>query len=232
MAIAYVSGTNGEDITGSGVTSLATSSTMNVASGNLLVAFIKHSSGVSISSVTDGGSNSFTDSGISGVNSAVGQAVSVWYKQNATANATATITANFGSTSYPAIGVVQFSGVATSSAYDTGATGFADASGSVTSGSFTPAQTNSVAIAGAQENTNGGTWTADADGYTSAAGALSGTAHEIYVQYDITIPSGAQTVTAANDFGQYKSIAVVVFKEAGGGGGSPARSLALLGVGT
>jgi len=178
---------------------------------------VKHGPSVSVSGVTDGGSNSFTDTGLLATNATTGIAVGIWYKQNASANAAATFTATTGSAAYPAIVVSQFSGVATSSAYDTGATGAgAPTALSVTSGSFTPAQAAAVAIAFAQENSNGGVWSPDT-GYTTAADA--GTANEVYGQYKITLATTGQTVTATNDIAQSKSIAVAVFKEAAGGGG-------------
>jgi len=234
MAIAFVSATNGEDITGSSVTTVDTDSgTMNVAAGALLVAGVKHNSGVSLTSVTDGGSNSFTYAGVSGTNAAAAQEVEIWYKQNASANATATFTATTGSAAYPGIVVMQFSGVATASSLDTTASNSADANTTVTSNSFTPAQTNEVVVAFAQDNGNGGVWTADTgNGYSTHANAVSGTAHEVFGQYNITVAASGQTVAAVNDLGTYKSIAVATFKEAGGGGAAGIGGFkSLLGVG-
>jgi hypothetical protein len=233
MAIAFVSATNGEDITGSNVTTVATSDTMNVAAGALLVAGVKYNSGVSVASITDGGSNSFTYAGATGTNASSAQEIQIWYKQNASANATATFAATTGSASYPGIVVMQFSGVATASALDTTTSNSADANFTVTSGSFTPAQTNEVVVAMAQDNGNGGVWTEDtAKGYSTDANAVSGTAHEVFGQYNITVAASAQTVAAVNDFTSYKSIAVATFKEAGGGGGAGNGGFrSLLGVG-
>lgn len=227
MAIAYVgTNTQGEDISGGSITSIATSATMNVAAGNLIVVGVKHNSSVTVSSVTDGGSNSLTKAGTA-TNVAAGQSIDIWYKLNASANATATWTATAGSAPYLSIAALQFSGVATSNALDVAEfTGTADAAITVTSGSFTPAQTNEVAIAIAQENSNGSVWSTTSN-YTPTT--ASGTGHQVYAQYDITISAGAQQVAVTNDTAQYKSLGVVTFKEASAGASH--GSLTLLGVG-
>jgi len=217
--MAFVSSKNGEDITGSNVTSVPTSSAMNVVAGSLLVACVMHNSSVSISSITDGGSNGFTYGGITGTNISAGRAVEIWRKYNASANAAAIFTAAIGSSSYPAIVVLQFSGMETASALDQTASGFADTNSTVTSDSFTPTQAAEVAIAAACENTAELIWTPDAGyiGVTASAG--------LFAQYKIGLATSPQTVEAANGNGQYKAIAVATFKEAGGGGGGSSQNL-------
>lgn len=225
-AIAYVDVKNGENITGSSVASVATSATMNVVSGNLLVACSMHQQGATLTGITDGGSNAFTSTGTVGTNASAGRSVDIWYKANATANAAATFTASFSPNSqYPTIIVMQFSGVATSSLLDQTASGFADVNSTVTSSSFTPAQANEVAIACAGENTAELSWTPNS-GYTGVT-ASAGT----FAQYKITLATSSQTVSAVNGNGQYKAITVGTFKEAAGGGGGSTPRLTLLGVG-
>jgi len=228
--MALVDTAHGQDISGSNLTSIATTSgTMNVASGALIVVGVKHNSGVSVSAVSDGGSNSLVYVGTA-TNASAGQSLDIWRKENATANAAATWTATIGSAAYPAIRAVQFSGAALASALDaSNFAGFSDASSTVTSGSFTPAQTNEVAIAFAMCNSLPGTWSPDT-GWTQVA---SGAGLFIFAQYKTPVAASAQTVAATNDLGQYNAIGVATFKDAAGGGGGAGIGgfKSLLGVG-
>lgn len=143
--ISFVSAKSGADGSGSTLTTIATSSTMNIAAGNLLVCGTKTSTAPS--SVTDGGSNSLTLINTSGP-------INTWQKMNTSANATATITASGFSSAYPAIICQQYSGVKTSAAIDIQTTGTSSGSTTVTSSAFTRAVNNEVITAFGNSNQN------------------------------------------------------------------------------
>ncbi len=118
--IAFVNSTG--STSNSAATTIATpTGGMNVAGGNFLIALVSSDYGSSraVSSVTDG-INSFTYVTKSATTSNGGGDVEIWYKANATANASATFTATFagGSVSYRRIAVLQYSGVDTTSPLD------------------------------------------------------------------------------------------------------------------
>jgi hypothetical protein len=144
-----VSKAQNDNSTGSQVTTLATSSTLNVASGNLLVCGTRQGTDTTNpTSITDTAGNTFTR--ITGSNSASGaNLTTLWYAKNATANASDTITANWGGAgeAYASIHCIQYSGASTSAPLDQSTNGTGSTTCQVNSAAFTTTVANEAIVA-------------------------------------------------------------------------------------
>jgi hypothetical protein len=156
---------------GGPATSVSTSATMNVATGDLVVLFVGHS-GTSLEvapTVSDGGSNTATCPDTPSTAQATGTPGSLWmcYVQNATANATATWTSTWGTNrSFIEIMASNYSGMATSSVLDKGPVCNVSGCNSASTGgsrsavnTSTTGQANELLVAGTYED-NTSNWTA------------------------------------------------------------------------
>jgi hypothetical protein len=146
------------------LSSIATSSTLNVASGQLLsVTCYAYSNPGTITVGDTASANTFTPSPDGRVGPVTGALVyaEAFYAKNTVASATDTITCNF-STAAQFIGVmvIQASGLDTSSPLDTHATGTALSGNTVTSNSFSTVSANDIIVAGADWGATGETCSA------------------------------------------------------------------------
>ncbi|MBI5734049.1 MAG: hypothetical protein HY973_03870, partial [Candidatus Kerfeldbacteria bacterium] len=135
------------------VASIATSGTLNVTTGDLLVAVVAHYNSPSrtVSSLSDG-TNNFILVPNSRYTDADGSVVEMWYKENATAKTSATFTANLSGTAlYRRIMVWQISGAATSGALDQVSTPSSGSSTSQTCSNITTTQADEIMLAGISE---------------------------------------------------------------------------------
>jgi len=171
------------NVTGSPISSLSTTGSLNVLPGDSLVAAVRYESGA----VTDGTASVQTSagdillyaSGTTGSNG--GWAEQIYYICGAIANPASTPSVYFASPqAYASIIVHQYRGLVThpasSSCLDVTATGTADGT-SVTSGPFTTTQANEVSFAVGAVN-NDGVEFAPGSGYTEVAtdpGGMSAT---------------------------------------------------------
>ncbi len=138
MAIAYIGGAGAEDATIG--YNLPLASPYTVTAGSLLVAAwrLDHAAGM-VTAVTDDNGNTWQDAG-AGLNVGVGaQRIGISYAMNANAGATTVNLAN--STNVPRRGftLLEFSGVALTSALEATDGAYSPSSGAITSGGFTTA---------------------------------------------------------------------------------------------
>jgi hypothetical protein len=186
--------------TGSGITSLACSTTINAVTGNFIAVAVAADAGKTCTGVTDTAGNTyvkdkdFTDSGVE---------VSIWRAANCTGHATNLVTASFsGTVLYPDIYVEQSSGIATSTPLGTTFKGLSAVDGTITSDAFTTTQANEYVFVMYWDTWQGRTWTPPT-GYTSHASDinLSGQiASKAYtsVQTGITITATCTTGSFGN----------------------------------
>jgi hypothetical protein len=201
-AQSLVSHTEGSNKTSSTQSTIATSSTMNVASGNALVACVRQgTNNTAPTSVNDGGSNTFTHITASDATANSGNLLSLWVMQNSVANATATFTATWGTAqAFNSILVRQYSGVATSGATDASGTGTAAGPvSSVTSSAFTTTQASELIAACATAGGTTLTFSAGSIGGTTATNLLADGAGgaEMTSEEDLTVSSIQTAITAA-----------------------------------
>jgi hypothetical protein len=230
QAQSLVSHTEGSNKTASTQSTIATSSTMNVASGNTLVACVRQgTNNTAPSSVGDGGSNAFTHITASDATFNSTNLLSLWVNQNSVANATATFTATWGTAqAFNSILVRQYSGVALSGAVDASGTGTAAGPvSSVTSSAFTTTQAAELIAVCATASGTTLTFSAGSIGGTTAANLLADGAGgaEMTGEEDLTVSSIQTAITAAMSNGTSVTgweISVVTLKapssSAGGAG--------------
>lgn len=131
MAIAFVNA----GYANPGSTASALTQTQNVTTGNALVVFVGwNTSGVTVTSVTDTAGNTYTPLTQQASSTlAFGQA---FYALNVTGNASNRVTVNFSGSTFCRVYCLQYSGVATTSAFDeeanTGVTSTSAATSNVT----------------------------------------------------------------------------------------------------
>jgi hypothetical protein len=210
---------NSSDFTTS--TTITATGTMNVASGDLVVACVAMGSATTtaVLGVSDGGSNSMTCLAGSGGDATVG-AVTICYKENATANATASWTATYDlARPYRWIGVANYSGMATASVVDAGPTCNVAGCNSATTGTdrtasnLTTTQANTLLLACSYDN-NGNTWTMQ-----NSFNARAGTSGQDAMLADKSVSStgsypAGNFATVGSSAGYVSSFAA--FKVAGG----------------
>ncbi len=223
MAIAYVNSTSGADFGGGGFTNLTTAA-FSVSAGNLIVAGMRvyrstdpGSGAVSSVTVTDG--NTYVRAVRTYFPASDGSDVEIWYAENIGGHATNVVSFNMNNSNYQYWSVVaaQYSGLATSSALDTTATGSQASGTSVTSGAFTTTQADEVLISiQTYDAATGQVWT-QGSGYTDR---INDTAEVLMLQ-DKIVSAIQTTVTASASIPVSRNLtqAVATFKAPGGGGG-------------
>lgn len=223
-AIAYVNNAVGVDNSGSSITSKATAS-WSSTTGNLNVVCVRTAGGT-VSSITDTASNTYTN--IAGFAPA-GDRLEIWYAKNTTGNASNVVTANFSSTNFVTVLVMEYSGADTSAPLDTSATSSSTTSTTVTSNSFTTTAANEVLVACAQVASVSVAWSAGS-GYTKRYPSSGNT---VVIGED-NIVSSVQTgvtATATTTGANNKTIIVATFKDASQPAGGATPSMLLRGVG-
>lgn len=203
--------------------SISTTSTLNVASGDTLIACVGRGRFGKTLTLSDGGSNtSWTQVGStssSGAGETVGD-IDMWVLPNATANATATITATFSDATvlFRWIGVAVYSGLATSSVTDQASCSVAGCgattSANVTAVNVTTTQANELLVFCGYNN-NAATWTA-----ANSFNMRAGTSAKDSQLADKTVTStgsypGGNVATLSTSVGQVGVFGT--FKAAGGG---------------
>lgn len=223
MAIAYSQSTT--VASGASVTSVTTGA-ITTTTGNLLVALA--ASYVQTATVSDSKGNTWTN--VASFTAGTGR-VRMDYVLNATGGASHTFTATCGSADYPTITVMEFSGVATSSALDVSATDFVSGgSSSHTVGPVTTTDAGDVLI-GVGSSPSSTSYTVSApftQDRTLDTGALEG----IVTGYYLPGSTGNYSFdfTTSNSSAAARSI-IAAFKPAAGGGGAVLRFLTILGAG-
>ena len=192
--VTYASITSANGNNGASDTTVATGTTLNVSAGNLLIAIVTtQENGIAnrVSTVTDGGSNSLTKVV---EEFTLGAYSSIWYKENAAANAAATFTATVtANTRYKVITVLNISGGLLSGALASSQAGFftGTTSGSLSSSLTVPSGT--AIYVGGGVSTNDRTWTADT-GFTEVYDSLeTSTVYSHETQY--IIGTGTKNIT-------------------------------------
>lgn len=219
MAIAYVDGSTAS----SGASSASTLAlpAINAATGNLIVVFGQGAS-QDVTSVADTAGNTYVQAG----STESGQAC--FYAMNVIANAANVVTLTFAaSTDYRAGGVVQYSGLATTSAYD--------AAGAFTTTAATTTHTTNTATTAQADEVVVGWFIAWSTPYTLSAG----TSTNLRVQQAggncaiadrIESSAGSYAVQLTSSSATEYGHIVRTFKMAGSGSTYTPRSM-LLGVG-
>lgn len=163
---AFVANANGYDVSGNQLSSISTSSTLNVTSGQLLHVACYVYSNPGTMTVTDSGSTNTFSAGPAGV---IGPFdglshgyIETFYASNTVAESSDTITCHFsgGIAAYVGVMVNQASGVATSSPVDTYASNLSQGFTSITSGSFTTTNSTDIVIASAAVNVSSASFAA------------------------------------------------------------------------
>lgn len=146
-AIALVNEASGSST--SSVASIATSTALNVTSGNALVVFCVESTSTAAITVSDTAGNTFTS--VISASPDASHNITGFYAKNVTGNSSDTVTCHFSpNQSFVAIVAIQYSGVATAAPLDASAQGSSSTAGTTaTTGSFTTAVPNEVIVAGA-----------------------------------------------------------------------------------
>ncbi len=202
MAIAFVTELEGWVWDGSTGSTIPNFSTWAPGTGSLIVVGItwEATSARTITSVTDVAGNTYVDSGAGRLSGGPGF-IQMYYAYNVATNASNKVTVNFsGAVAERAMIVVEYSGVKTSAdPNDTGSTGTATANTTVTSGSFTPSETGTVAIAFTAKN--GGTANIVSDANYVERGEITdldgaGT-RAPHMQDRLSAPASAQTASAS-----------------------------------
>lgn len=177
MAIA-VSGTAiGEDLSGTLLTSLATSTTATTT-GWIAIVYVMTSVSISVHTApTDTAGNTYSSVQAEVSDVAYGK-MSMWKSVNITGNGANVVTGHFGSSAFDAIAVVYVSAGATSSETDVT---FATASGQfdpATSDAFTTTNANDMIIAGVTTADSGHVYSADTIGGVSATLLTTGSSSQ------------------------------------------------------
>jgi hypothetical protein len=152
---------------------------------------------VTVSSVTNTAGDTFTQ--CSGSRISVDQSIEWWLATSSAGHASDKIGVALSTARGCQIVVVEFSGQAASTPFETAATGSSSASTTVTSASFSPASSGNLNLAySGQYNSAGGAYTAGAN-YTLL---INGTTYNTQCEQRQSAPAGAQTASitqAAND---------------------------------
>ncbi len=203
------------------------SDAINVSSGNLVVATIRWGNGTTVTSAAGDIGDGFS---LAVATNNGDDRISIYYKCGATADATYTVSFDMSaSATFAAINLVQYSGIAATLCLDKTATGAETGGGfSVTSGSFTTSQADSVIVAAAQVAATGGNWTVGA-GLTDKRAQDSQGVSTIADKIVSSVQSGVTTTLTHSDSAN-KTIAVATFVTVALSAGNPG-CLLLLGAG-
>lgn len=206
MAIAFVSSVTGPNQNATGSTTIATSSGLNTASGNMIVVGIRSDGANSISSVSDTAGNSYIKA-----TDYSGSRLAIYYAVNVVGNASNIFTCTFsGSNTFREILACQYSGVLDSSPYDITSIGTSTTT-TVASATFSTSYPNELIFCLLDIETTGTTWTAGT-GYTLRAQ----NADKVLVSQDNIVSSiqSSVSVSATNtDNGTQKKILIATFAE-------------------
>ncbi len=193
----------------------------SVTAGNHVVCGIRWNQDAAqvVSGLADTAGNTYVQS-TGGLVQNAGQAMTVFYANNVTGNGSNVVTATFdAAATFQSIICLQHSGVSTSGSFDTYAIGTAASGGSVTSASFTTAQTNEL-IAAFVSQSFIGTETFVASGTATLRQQAAGNAQGAQSESAATVQSGVtRTMTTTNETIWDMMIYVVAFKTTGSGGG-------------
>lgn len=228
--IAYVGSTSGDNYSGSTTTTPAASA-FSVSTGHAIIVGIRYvrTAAEAVSSCSDTASNTYQSAGAS-VNDGFDTILELWYALGVTANASNVVTCTMSAAvAYWGVVAADYSGIATTSAFDQAATGVENSGGvTVTSGSFTTTQADELIVGVAQTNILDATWST---GTGLSTIRVQGTSNITMLADAIvsTIQTGA-TATMSNSASNAKTLAVATFKAAAVTPSSP-QSLLLLGVG-
>lgn len=199
------------------------------AGGNTLVALVSHNNAagtINATSLGDDVGNTWLLAGSEFSTSAGADSngLSIWYCQNATANA-GTVTANFSAAClYRAIVLYEVSGAATVSPLNTTSTGSAGSGTAISTGTFTLVAASEIIFAIAIQ-TDGPESITPGTGYTGVNFAISGDANTYFLD-EYHIVSSGEAATATISGSAPWAILAASFKAAAGGGG-PTYTLAL-----
>lgn len=210
-----------------GARGVSTSNTVSttggsVTTGDTLVAIISYDPGVTISSLSDTASNTYT---LTQNNTGGNGYIAMYRCENATGNASNVLTVNFSGAAYPVAHLIKVTDAETAS-YDSGSLASASPTAvpwEVTSGTLD--QADSVLITCSEANRNGGTGSysiggsftllseePDANNYwTSAVAKL--------VVSSTSAVTASWSKTGEGTSGVSRSIIIAAFKQATGGGG-------------
>lgn len=212
-AFTFVASATGSDDAND--TNVSTSSTLNVATGDLLIAYVTWEDGTTtVSSLTDGGSNTFTfDTGDDVNDGPANVNVHPLYKLSATANATATFTATIGaSRSFKRIVVFQYR-PAGGETVTKDISGTREASGTSTAmatGTFSTTGTDNVVCGGGAYYT---TWTPSSP---LVAGSAASQTAQISGAYGwcriVTTALTTQTASVTSDQNREWAATAIAFK--------------------
>lgn len=182
---------------------------INAVSGNAIVVFTHNGSATTVTDVADTASNSYSK--IGGTWTPSGNYMNEAYlAENITGNANNVITVTFsGSSGDMACGVAQYSGVATSSANDTGFTPDAllDISTPYTSNADTTAADGEM-IVGFVYNTDSTTT------FSNGTGTIRSNALDVWVVIDrLTTTAGSYTIDVDGNSGENHAVMAVAIKK-------------------
>lgn len=185
-------------------TSIACSTTMNLAAGNTVAVFVRGGdSTASVSSVTEG-TNTYTAADTLCSGAAFG-IIQWWYAKNISAVSNATITVNFtGTPNFRSVWASQWSGPSTTAPLDAHPNCATGTSTSPLTGTFSTVNANEVLLAGVNVASTTETYTAGS-GYTLGTGVAD---QDSQTEYQIV--SSIQTnVTAGFTLGTSNAWAIM-----------------------
>lgn len=220
MAIAYVNSGTGRDYSGPSSAALTAAATSLTAGNAIIVGarWFDPTNTITVSSVTDTAGNTY-GAGPATLTSGSEQ-LAIWFALNVSGHASNVVSMNLSAAvQYWGVVTAQYSGLATSSAYDTTANA-TSGGGTMTTGAFTTDTADEVLFALAQVAITGETWSPTAGGgYTIRAQDAS---NVTVVQDKIVsaIQTGVTTSIDCSDAGTTKSMLVATFRAAAGGGGT------------
>jgi hypothetical protein len=165
----FVAERYGENISGTVLTTIATASSMNLAAGNLVVAFCRASQTATTITVSDTAGNTYTSITSETYNGPTDR-IQAFYAKNTTANAANIVSCNYSpGVQYVAVDALQYSGASTSAPLDQFATGSSDTFGTSNTNpqtvNVTTTVANEVLVAGINIGTGGNFYT-QGTGYT------------------------------------------------------------------
>ena len=211
-AIAYVNtGTGTADSSASTIATAATSHT----AGNLIVCGVTWSgSSVTVSSVANTAGDTWAQAASTLNTSHASQRTDIWYAMNSAGNASDVTTATFSANATNRrIICNQYSGIATTSAFDVGSTGYTAAGTSVTSGNMSTSVAESVIFAFV-ESTGATTYTAGTN-FTLRGSTIGGSGFVARSEDRILSSTGTYTASMSGSTSVGMILSTAVFKAPG-----------------
>lgn len=201
-----------------------TTGTYDTSGANFVAVIVSHHTGRTFT-VTDNKSNGNATQAINrdGPDSA---SIAIYYWTNPTTGSGHTFTVTSDSSSvFPGVGVLAFSGAATSAVLDTGQTNSSASSSNVTSratGSVTPSADGYLIITGLGTDSPGASSISQDNSVTTQGSTLfvASNAYGMAYGYKIQGTAAAIDVTYSWTSSVISAAAIAVFKVASGGGGS------------